>query len=311
MRNTIIMSALALCASILTAVQTVISFISGAGACFNDGCQVVEQLSVLSPLVLNLMGLIFFQAVFWSLYFKDRLTASRVDWPALLLICGLSFDAALMAYQLFAARAFCAYCALIFAVVLLLNLLYSHRQLALALVTAAGIMISFSILTFSPAVAYMPDVSLKNAAYAKKSCSAPSKEVHLIFSADCPHCHTVLDALKNCNSCEFYLNPIEDITALELPGVERSAGFSPQLNRLVLAVLGIDSVPVLVVRNDEGYRFIKGAGGILDYINLACFTQEENTLFEPSFDIGEEAFSPVSEDDGQCPVASDCLDPLP
>jgi len=311
MRNTIIMAALALCASILTAVQTVISLISGAGACFNDGCQVVEQLSVLSPLVLNLMGLIFFQAVFWSLYFRDRMAASRVDWPGLLLICGLSFDAALMAYQLFAAHALCAYCVLVFAVVLLLNLLYSRRQMALGLVTAAGIMVSFSILTFSPAVAYMPDVSLKNAAYGKKSCSAPSKEVHLIFSADCPHCRAVLDALKNCNSCEFYLNPIEDIAALELPGIERSAGFSPQLNRLVLSVLGIDSVPVLVVRSDEGYRFIKGAGGILDYINQACFTQEEITFFEPSLDIGAEAFSPISEDDGQCSVASDCLDPLP
>ncbi len=37
----------------------------------------------------------------------------------------------------------------------------------------------------------------------------------------------------------------------------------------------IDTVPVLVVKSDDGYRFIKGESKIVNYVQHACFTDAD------------------------------------
>ena len=61
------MRIIALFASIAVAAQTSITLYSGSGFCPSQGCKVVERLILIPPLWLNILGLIFFQGVFWSL----------------------------------------------------------------------------------------------------------------------------------------------------------------------------------------------------------------------------------------------------
>ncbi len=304
------MRILAFIASVIAAVQVAMAFVYGSSFCPNVGCKVVENLTVISPLVINLLGVVFFQAVFWGLGIGNRLSPGSVDPVGILLVSGLIFDSVLLAYQLFVAKSLCAYCLLIFAIVMALNLLYGKRQALLGLTVLAMTVFSFSILMFIPTGVASKKEPLKTAAYGLKSCSTPTKEIHLLFSSKCSYCENVLEVLANCNSCDLYLNPIDELDTkekyLENLVIEPIPTFSPEVNRRVIGVLGIDTVPVLVVNRPDGYRFIKGEKKIINYVQHACFTKAEVFYFNPSGQSSEENLTFISEEDGECSVAIDC-----
>lgn len=304
------MKILALIASIITAAQAVIGLIYGSPLCPNAGCKAVESLTTISPFYINILGLVFFQAVFWGLCFRDKLTGSAIDLVGILLVSGLIFDSVLLAYQLFVAKSLCGYCLLIFVLVLALNLFYSKRQALLGMTVIVMTVFSFSILMFFPTGTALVKDPLKTAAYGLKSCSTPTKEIHLIFSSNCPYCENVLEVLANCNSCNLYLNPIDAIDTKEKYlndlAIEHIQTFSPELNRRVIGVLGIDTVPVLVVNRPDGYRFIKGEKKIINYVKHACFTEADVLYYNPSDQSIEEKMTFISEEEGECSVAIDC-----
>jgi uncharacterized membrane protein len=300
------MRLIALIASIVTALQAVYGLVYGSILCPNSGCKIVETLTAIRPLYLNLLGLIFFQAVFWMLHLlKDR-SKSRLDLLGTLLVGGLVFDAALLAYQVFVVRTFCGYCLLVFGFVLVLNLLYGKRQMVAGFSILAALLLSFSILTFVPAGVLSQTEPLKSAAYGVKSCSTPSKEIYLIFSSNCPYCEKVLETLSNCNSCDLYLNPIDKAASIKNIELAPNPKFSPTVNRLVLSVLGIDSVPVLVVKSAEGFRLIKGERQIVNYVRRACFTEADVLYYEKSIQTVDEGITVITDQDGECSVAIDC-----
>lgn len=300
------MQILALAASLITAIQAVVGLLYGSIICPNSGCKIIESLTVISPLHLNFLGLIFFQSVFWGLRLQKNKSTPAVDFLGLLLIAGLVFDSVLLAYQIFVARTFCGYCLLIFVMVLALNLLYGKRQLVTGVITVAVTLFSFSALTFIPTGVLSQAEPLKTASYGVKSCSAPTKEIYLIFSANCPYCENVLQTLRNCNSCDLYLNPIDNIDALTDMQLELNPQFAPGINRLVLGILGIDSVPVLVVKSADGYRLIKGEKKIINYVSHACFTEADVLYYENSIQAGEEGITVITEQQGECSVEIDC-----
>jgi uncharacterized membrane protein len=305
-KNYIIMRITALSASIIIAIQVIVSLISGSIVCPNAGCEVVESLTTISPFFLNVWGFIFFQAVFWLLYIRKHRFLNEIDLLGVLLIAGLAFDAALLAYQIFIAHALCSYCLIIFAFVIVLNLLYGSGQTAAGIAVLSAILISFSVLTFFPTGAQSQTYSLKEAAYGVKSCSSPTKEVYLIFSSDCPHCQKVIQTLNNCNSCDLYLNPIDNIGSLNMDELERIQSFSPEINRLVLSVLGIDSVPVLVVKTSGSYRFIRGESQIINFIERACFTHDNVLYLDDSLYSEEKEITVLTEQEEECSVEIDC-----
>jgi uncharacterized membrane protein len=300
------MRPIALIASIVTALQAVFGLTYGSIICPNSGCKIVETLTTIRPLYLNLMGLLFFQAVFWILHVSKGKAKSRMDLLGVLLISGLVFESALLAYQVFVARTFCGYCLLIFGFVLALNLLYGKRQMVAGVAVLAAAIFSFSILTFVPTAVLSQAEPLKSAAYGVKSCSAPSKEIYLIFSSNCPYCENVLETLSNCNSCDLYLNPIDKVDAIKNIELAPNPKFSPAVNRLVLAALGIDSVPVLVVKSAEGFRLIKGERQIVNYVRHACFTEADVMYFEKNVVSGRDEITVLTEQEGECSLAIDC-----
>ena len=303
------MRTIALIASIVTALQAVFGLLYGSIICPNSGCKIVESLTTIPPLYLNLLGLIFFQAVFWMVQLSKDKSKPRMDLLGILLVGGLVFDSALLAYQVFVARTFCGYCLLIFGFVLVLNLLYGKRQMAAGFSVLAAMLFSFSVLAFVPAGVLSQTEPLKSAAYGVKSCSTPSKEIYLIFSSNCPYCEKVLETLSNCNSCDLYLNPIDKVASIKNIELAPNPKFSPAVNRLVLAVLGIDTVPVLVVKSPDGFRLIKGEQQIVNYVRRACFTEADVLYYEKSIQDADEGITVMTDQDGECSVAIDCNQP--
>jgi len=302
------MRIVALIASIGVAIQTIITLFSGSGYCSTQGCKVVEGLTLIPPLWVNLLGLIFFQAIFWSLKLFKGKTFFKIDPTGLLLMGGLVFDASLLAYQVFVVQTFCAYCLAIFACVLVLNILYGLRQTVWGLTALSVILFSFSILSFAPGTDQPDQFSLKTAAWGVRSCSAPTKEVYLIFSSTCPHCHKVIQSLNQCNSCDLYLNPIDQIDTLNLDGIKRINTFAPQINRHMLELLEIDTIPVLVSKSPDSYDIIRGEVNILNYLSKACFTDKDVLYLDDPISSGEEGLTVFSGESGECSVSIDCPD---
>ena len=65
------MKIVALIASMVSAIQIVSELIFGSAICPNEGCKVVEGLAAIPPLYFNMLGLLFFQCVFWGLRIAD------------------------------------------------------------------------------------------------------------------------------------------------------------------------------------------------------------------------------------------------
>jgi uncharacterized membrane protein len=302
------MQLLSLGASLITAIQVIYNLAGGRTICLNQGCEVVEKLTVLSPLYFNILGFFYFQAVFWTIRLLKSKFVSEFELTALLLFAGLAAEGVLLSYQIFAAQAICSYCILIFALVLLLNFVYSRKQFVTGVAVLIAISISFSLVTFAPARVSSQLHSLNEGSYGVKSCATPTKEIYLIFSADCPHCENVIKALDNCNSCDFHLNPIDKIKEFDVDGLELNQDYSPEVNRIMLSILGVKEVPVLVVKNNSGFSFLKGENKILNFVRNACFNRQPVLYFDPALNSEQEEITVITEDGGECSLELDCND---
>ena len=302
------MRIVALIASLVVAAQIIVTIIVGSSICPTQGCKVVEGLTIIPPLSLNILGLLFFQAVFWTSGLLEKKVFYWVNPLGVMLLCGLAFDSTLLAYQINVAQAFCGYCLIIFGFVLLLNLLNGRKQVILSLTIMGVILFSFSILSFIPGGRVSETFSLKRAAYGLKSCSAPTKEIYLLFSSKCIHCQSILQSLDQCNSCDLYFNPIDDIEKLDIAGIELNEGFSARINSHILTVLGIDMIPVLVAKRPDSYRIIKGEKNILNYIRHNCFTSDNVPYLDKSISTDDEEISVFGEVAEECSVTVDCAE---
>ena len=116
----------------------------------------------------------------------------------------------------------------------------------------------------------------------------------------------VLETLSNCNSCDLYLNPIDNIQSISNIELEPNSGFSPEINRLILSVMGIDTVPVLVVKSDDGYQFIRGESKIVNYVQHACFTDADVLYLDDGISTDDQGLTVITDRQGECSVAIDC-----
>jgi hypothetical protein len=302
------MRIIALIASLIVAAQIIMTFIIGSSICPTQGCKIVEGLIVISPVLLNFLGLIFFQVVYWACRFLKEKAFWGIDLLGLMLLCGLAFDSAVMGYQIYVAQSFCGYCLVVFGFVLLLNMLNGRKHAILGLAIIGVTIFSFSILSFVPGGHVSKTFSLKRAAFGLKSCSAPTKEIYLIFSSKCSHCKSIMKSLNQCNSCDLYLNPIDDIDKLDIVGVELNKGFSARINTHILTVLGIDTIPVLISKGPDSYSIIKGENNILNYIRRTCFTSDDVLYLDKSISTDEEGISVFSQESGECSITVDCAE---
>ena len=139
-------SFLALAAALLTAAQSAFILLRGDAFCLNEGCRVVEDLTRVPPLAVNLAGLVFFLTLFFGLRASGSLWRRLPRFVAPLLLAGLAVEGVLFGFQLFVAGAFCSYCLAVLGAVVALNLLLGLRQAAHGLLLFLAALLAFASL---------------------------------------------------------------------------------------------------------------------------------------------------------------------
>ncbi len=303
-RNFKWISIISFAASTLILVQVLIIIFSGEAACLNKGCKVVENLTTIRPLYFNLIGFLYFQAVCW-LSFLARRNTFFVELSSLFLLTGLAVEGVLVAYQIHVAKTACSYCLILCAVLLLVNALQGRKQLVAGIAVLSGIVLISSMLSYGPSVLLSKQQTINNGTYGTRTCFTPKKELYLFFSENCPHCKNVIAALDGCTSCNFHFNPVEELHDFDLDGLNRTASYDPEINKLLLKLLGIDSIPVLLEKKQSGFSIIKGEKQIVDYTKQTCYLADPLLYLDSDAQSKEEEI-PLFSEDGECSLTIDC-----
>lgn len=304
-RRSKLISAVSFAASILIVIQILVILFRGEAACLNQGCKIVENLITIPPLYFNLVGFFYFQAVCWLFFLARRKGNLLMDLSRLLLLTGVAAESVLIAYQIYVAGALCAYCLILFAIVLLLNALAGWKQCIAGISILSGILLISSLLSYGPTALLSKQQTINSGTYGTRTCISPQKELYLFFSADCPHCKNVIQALEACSSCNFHFNPIEKLDDFDLKGTQRTASYDPELNKLLLKLLGIDSIPVLLEKNQSGFSIIKGEKQIIRYIQQACYLADPLLYLDSKGQSSQDPI-PVFSEEGECSLNIEC-----
>jgi uncharacterized membrane protein len=293
----------------LIALQIAFILAKGEAFCLNDGCRVVEKLTTIPPLYINLAGLLYFLVLFSTSRWSKARSRTGLDRPSLLLLLGLAVEGILLSYQIFVIQTFCSYCLIIFSVIVVLNILCGWQQIRFGIPLFSAMLASFAVLNFSPAsLLALRSETLASGTYAVKKCAIPAKKLYFFFSSNCPHCKNVLSVLENCNSCEFHFNPIDKKQTLAIPELEYTPSYSPSLNRVVLSMLNISTIPVLLVQNQDGLTFIKGEEAIIRFVRQACSGGAQEISIDSTLYDDPEGMDILDEQEGACAIEVECPD---
>lgn len=310
----------ALAGSIFTIIQLVLLLFKQDTICFNDGCAIVETMTAVSPIFFNLAGFLFFQAVFWTLYYT-KLKDSY--WPILsqaLLIAGLAAEGVLVGYQNFVVEVFCSYCLVIFGVVVFLNLLQGVKHIFFGIAIFLAIQIAFASLQFSTP---NPDggFTLDKGVIATMDAANKDKQFYLFFSSTCEHCEEVIQTLEEYPQFPISFNPVDKVTQLPIPGNVELIDYNSKVNVSFLSTFGINEIPVLMMRDGNNFSVIQGKSQIIKTIKENCYHEEisleetpapselPETSIEGSspveFNLNQFAPTP-QEDEGACVIGDNC-----
>lgn len=297
----------ALVACLVIGAQIASILLQGKTICLNGACQIVEKLTLISPLFVNLLGFCYFLVLAAFLFFAARKGKPDSFIPSLLLLAGAAVEGALLSYQQFAVRTFCSYCLTVGGFVVLLNLLHGWRQIARAALVFGGVFLASSQLNFGPALLVSRAETLQAGVYAVRPGQKNDNHYHLFLSATCPHCQKVLEALDRYPRCSVAINPIgaapPAIAALHL---RKNLTYSPEVNRLLLALLDIKEIPVLLQYSEKGYVLYKGENEILPVLAQQC----SKLPGEPPA-AGGQSFEGMStqegqQEEGECIIDESC-----
>jgi hypothetical protein len=299
----------ALAGSILTLIQILLLASENNGICFNDGCEIIDSLTTVPPIFINVGGVLFFQAVFWGIWLARR-QRERMLYVNMLLLAGLAAEGVLVSFQHFIAQVFCSYCLIILTLVVLLNLLAGLRHILTGGAVFTAVVVGFSSLQFVEAKSPSME-SLDTGSFAVLAEQSSEQKRYLFFSSTCKHCEKVIESLQEENNCTIRFNPIDEISDFPLQRVQKEASYSTDVNRNFLKSMGIDQIPVLLTVNQSGFQLIKGEGPIKTYLQENCTAQQVS----PANDISIDLFSPIDPDlllpglDDSCLINTDCEDP--
>lgn len=307
---------IAFLASVLTAAQAFFIYTGGKTICFSNGCAIVDSLTNVSPLYFNIAGFLFFQALFWSLLWGRDGSEHWHKLARLLLLAGLCAEAVLVFFQYAIVTVFCSYCMLIFACIVLLNVLSGLRQIFRGIVLFSAVMVACFSLQFGRAAG--SGGSLDEGSMAMVAGEKQEVKLYLFFSSTCAHCEKVIQALQEENNCTLHFNPIERIENFAFPGSRFSAEYQPEINISFLNSLSLKEIPVLVAMEQQNTKVLRGEQRIRHYLDETC---RETTAVDYS---GTSSAAPTAstnipgmtlpglenQDKDACPVDTECA-PLP
>lgn len=302
---------------LITGIQSSLIFFRGDAFCLNEGCEIVESLTVVPPIFFNLAGAIYFLLVLRC--FSRGLSGSKLWLGAgrLLLLAGLAAEGVLVPYQHYVAQTFCSYCLVIFSLICLMTIFCGLRQVAAGLFVFGAVVTAFSSLQFSPA-GMSQEVVLDEGTYARLDGDEQGGKMYLFYSATCVHCEEVIGSLEDEFQCGLRFNPIGEVEAAPLRGAERTAAYSPEVNTRYLKNLGIGSIPVLVAENGGETRILRGKSLILQYLDSSCRadTAPEEVIPQSTALSGQSSqespglYYPPPAEEESCGVEVECEDDL-
>ncbi|MFH0783789.1 MAG: hypothetical protein V2B20_17795 [Pseudomonadota bacterium] len=299
---------ISLLASVLTAAQVVLLRTGAKGLCFNDGCEIVDSMTNISPLLFNIAGFLLFQSLFW-LFLSGRNGSEYWHKLArLLLLASLAAEAVLVFFQYSIAMVFCSYCLVIFFIIVLLNFCCGLRQLARGIVIFIAVLAACLSLQFGPPATGRA-VSLDSGSMAMVQGKKDGIKLYLFFSASCRHCEKVIETIATENLCTVGFNPIERIEKFVLKDAVLLPEYDPKVNRTVLRSLAINEVPVLMAKAEDETLVFKGEKRIREYIDKTC-RKSRNTDYSGTSNTISPGYSFLHElqksQEDACSVGTDC-----
>ena len=300
----------ALAGMALTAAQIVYSSIHGEILCLNEGCEIVERLTRVPPVLFNLAGCLYFTGIFWCLWRGRDGQRFWLSLARLLLLVGLAAEGVLVAFQQYISEAFCSYCLVVFACIFLLNVLAGARQLLLGSTAFAAVLLAFSSLQFK---AVGNGMSLAAGSMAEIGRKEASAQLYLFFSSSCPHCEEVINTLDAAMTCNIRFNPIEKVGAFALKEALPLPIYQPEVNVSFLKSLAINEIPVLLAQSEQEVTVLRGKQRILDYITANCrkaaAPAAESGTSPAVAPMGMKFGLPAPQDES-CTVDKDCPQPV-
>ncbi len=301
---------LALAGCLLTGFQAALILYRGNGICFNEGCAIVDSLTLVSPLYFNLAGFLFFLLVAASIHQARKDSPIWQRFVSVLLISGFAAEAVLFSFQLFVTKVFCSYCLIIFGLVVFANIFIGLKQIFRGCCIFTAIVMAFASLDFG-VDAGPTEKSLEYGSIARITISDSTHELYFFFSPTCPHCEAVIEKLKNGVACTVNFNPIAVLDTFSFPGADRASEYTPQINIDFLQSLGISNIPTLVDKYEGGITIWTGSDLIETFLELNCQVERPESLSEITENrgrIGQSEGRPLLLDgpEKNCSVLEDC-----
>jgi uncharacterized membrane protein len=310
---------LAILATVTILAQIFTILTTGRSFCPSDGCAVVHELTRVSQMYINLAGLVYFQILFWLTvnskeghtrrsYLFDPYNRPQTVSSSLLhflLLMGMVAEGILVGFQLFVVKTICLYCLIIFGFIALMNTVLGIKQLSKAFIILGAQLAVFASLNFDTSSLKLDELSLNKGTYAVKSCEKPRHRMYLIFSENCPHCQAVLKELANCSLCEFHFNPVTRLTKAQelfkdLPAIN---DYNPEVNKAMLKMLGIYTIPILLSETSSGLELVKGQENIVNYVRDHCLLPETPQGIDSLLSY---PLLPTENQEGACQVEKEC-----
>jgi hypothetical protein len=301
---------LALGGGLLAAAQAVLIVFQGDILCLNEGCEIVEKLTTVPPIIFNIAGALFFLTLFLALWQGARGIAGWLGLARLLLLAGMTAEGVLIGFQYYVAEAFCSYCLIIFSIIALLNLLAGWRQVLAAAAVFGAVLLAFASLHFTPQ-SESQGMALDKGVYARLEKQQSGSELYLFFSSTCPHCEDVIATIDTAFTCSLNFNPIDNLESAPLPDLVMSTEYSPAINRGFLKNIGISEIPALVIKREGEIRILKGKQLIGEYLAGACRFSAV-PVYDATYVSGSSGQSPVlpffstEPQQDACTVEEDC-----
>jgi hypothetical protein len=301
---------LAFLASLLTVIQILLILFRNEGICLNEGCTIVDSLATVPPIIFNIVGLLFFQGIFWGGWLARKRSPWLMAAVKVMLLAGMASEGVLTAFQYSVAEIFCSYCLIIFAFVVFLNLSIGFRQLASGLLIFFAVFLAFSSLKFQPGN-QSGHISLKKGTYGARLVAGKGLEFYLFFSSSCPHCETIIETLRCRTGYSISFQPVKEIEGFDFPGLQLAPDYSAAVNRNFLMSIGIEEIPVLLVKEGaDDVKILQGERKIREYLDQKC--PEDRPAASIDFlgtSTNSEDFSMKQEGEDSCSAIKDCSSP--
>lgn len=296
----------ALLGFLITGVQSVLIYTQGEGVCFNDGCRIVDSLTLVDPLYFNLVGAGYFLILTIGLSRARKGSDLGLRFTSLLLLAGLAAEAVLLAFQLIISQALCSYCLIILGLIVLANLFLGLKQLFKGIVIFSAIMIaSFSLDYHGGTIKLEP---LEKGTMASYRPNDFKTRFTLFISSSCTHCQSVLTSLETNGSCAVDFNPVDRYDTFSFPDAQAVPGYQPEINLGFLKRVGITEVPVLLHQEGSTMTLISGEQAIKRFIDQRCRAALPQASLKSSGQLSSSYSAPLPPEEDGCTIEEDCED---